>query len=391
MCYADSRPGLKHKSIEQARAAIDALVRAEGKADVLQISGGEPTTHPQLLEIIEYALSQPIDYIMLNTNGIRLAKDQKLVDWLSGHRDRIEIYLQFDGTNDAVYESLRGEPLYETKLRALDQIGAAGLHVTLVATLQAGVNDLEVGNLVEIARTRPWVSGLSLQPATYSGRFYLQEELENRITAPDCIRMLCEQSNGLYEEGDFFPLPCAHPNCHILSLAFRVGDDLVPLTRFIDAKLNLDLLANGLSFTREEGKRLVKQYLSRQDCCGPSGCCEPASPNVLTSLPILENDSNGCNSVSGTRSVAEQFFEQALAKQIGGEQLFRITITSFLDVYNFDVRRVMKCCTHHVLPSGHIIPFCAYNVLYRNGHVALPQLKSSPQQTTSPPLAADNQ
>lgn len=392
MCYADSRPGLKHKSIEQARAAIDALVRAEGKADVLQISGGEPTTHPQLLEIIEYALSQPIDYIMLNTNGIRLAKDQKLVDWLAGHRDRIEIYLQFDGTNDAVYESLRGEPLYETKLRALDQIGAAGLHVTLVATLQAGVNENEVGNLVEMARTRPWVSGLSLQPATYSGRFYLQEELENRITAPDCIRMLCEQSNGLYEDEDFFPLPCAHPNCHILSLAFRVGDDLVPLTRFIDAKLNLDLLANGLSFTREEGKRLVKQYLSRQDgCgpnCGPSGCCEPETP-AASSLTILQSDSSDGCSTSANRSIAEQFFEQALAKQIGGEQLFRITITSFLDVYNFDVRRVMKCCTHHVLPSGHIIPFCAYNVLYRNGHVALPQLTTSPLLTSPSSLAAD--
>jgi hypothetical protein len=314
------------------------------------------------------------------------------VDWLAGHRDRIEIYLQFDGTNDAVYESLRGEPLYETKLHALDQIGAAGLHVTLVATLQAGVNENEVGNLVEMARTRPWVSGLSLQPATYSGRFYLQEELENRITAPDCIRMLCEQSNGLYEDGDFFPLPCAHPNCHILSLAFRVGDDLVPLTRFIDAKLNLDLLANGLSFTREEGKRLVKQYLSRQDCCGPncgpSGCCEPEKP-AASSLTILQSDSSDGCSTSANRSIAEQFFEQALAKQIGGEQLFRITITSFLDVYNFDVRRVMKCCTHHVLPSGHIIPFCAYNVLYRNGHVALPQLTTSPLLTSPSSLAAD--
>jgi 7,8-dihydro-6-hydroxymethylpterin dimethyltransferase len=374
MCYADSRPGQRHKSVEHAKSAIDALVRAEGRPDVLQISGGEPTTHPDLIEIIEYALKQPIDYIMLNTNGIRLSKDSKLVDWLAMHRDRIEIYLQFDGTSDAVYEALRGEPLAETKHRALEEIGKAGLHATLVATLQSGVNDHEIGNLVDIARKNPWVSGLSLQPATYSGRFYLQEELEHRITTPDCIRMLCDQSHGLYEENDFFPLPCAHPNCHVLSLAFRVDGDLVPLTRFVDAKLNLDLLANGLSFTREEGRRLVQQYLSRQNCCGSNSCCEPSSDRPTSSLHVLQHESTNGSDLTASQSVSEQFFEQALAMQIGGDQLFRITITSFLDAYNFDVRRVMKCCTHHVLPSGHIIPFCAYNVLYRNGHISLPKL-----------------
>jgi uncharacterized radical SAM superfamily Fe-S cluster-containing enzyme len=376
MCYANSRPGLKHKTVDEAKAAIDALVRAEGRADVIQISGGEPTTHPNLIEIMEYALAQPIDYVMLNTNGIWLAKDDSLVDWLGSHRNRIEIYLQMDGVSDQVFEKLRGEPLADIKLRALERIGQAGLHVTLVAAMQAGVNEHEVGDLLQLARERPWISGLSLQPATYSGRYFLPEELEQRITTPDCIRFLFEQSQGLYCDEDFFPLPCAHPNCHVLSLAFRHDGDLVPLTRFVDAKLNLDLLANGLSFTRQEGKRLVQQYLARNNCCGPSGCCEPAEslPGDSRTLPVL-SPLNMASSKVSENVAGNAFFEKALEEQIGGEQLFRITITSFLDVYNFDVRRVMKCCTHHVLPSGHIIPFCAYNVLYRNGHVALPALK----------------
>ncbi|MCY2980311.1 MAG: radical SAM protein [Planctomycetota bacterium] len=371
LCYANSRPGLKHKSVEESCAAIDALVRAEGRADVLQISGGEPTTHPQLEQIIRYALDQPIDYIMLNTNGIRLAKDHALVEWLAQHKDRIEIYLQMDGVSDAVHQALRGEPLANIKLTALENVGRAGLHVTLVAALQAGVNEQELGDLLNLAKARPWISGLSLQPATYSGRHFLPEELEQRITTPDCISLLCEQSNGLFRDEDFFPLPCAHPNCHVLSLAFRHNGELVPLTRFVDAKLNLDLLANGLSFTREEGKRLVQQYLARNNCCGPSGCCDSTDGKaaVVQGLPVLTDPK------TSDEAVAQRFFEQALQKQIGGEQLFRITITSFLDAYNFDVRRVMKCCTHHVLPSGHIIPFCAYNVLYRNGHVPLPRLQ----------------
>ena len=374
LCYANSRPGLQHKSVESAMAAIDALVAAEGKADVLQISGGEPTTHPQLEAILDYALAQPIDYIMLNTNGIRLGKDRAFVERLAQHKDRLEIYLQMDGISDQVNLALRGDALAEIKHKALENIGNAGLHVTLVCALQAGVNEHEIGALLNLAKKNPWVTGLSLQPATYSGRHFLPEELENRITTPDCIDLLCSQSEGLYSDEDFFPLPCAHPNCHVLSLAFRNDGELVPLTRFIDAKLNLDLLANGLSFTRDEGKRLVQQYLTRTNCCGPSGCCEPpeSSPQKnAIGLPVLENLSQSCGS---SQSIEEQFFEQALQKQIGGEQLFRITITSFLDAYNFDVRRVMKCCTHHILPSGHIIPFCAYNVLYRNGHVPLPSL-----------------
>jgi uncharacterized radical SAM superfamily Fe-S cluster-containing enzyme len=380
MCYAHSRPGLKHKTVEQARAAIDALVRAEGRADVLQLSGGEPTTHPQFAEILDYALAQPIDYIMVNTNGIRLAKDDRFVELLARHSNRVEVYLQMDGVSDSVHLALRGEALNDTKLAALERVGAAGLNTTLVATMQTGVNDHELGALLQLAAVKPWISGLSLQPATYSGRHTLPEALEKRITTPDCIAGLCEQSSGQYRESDFFPLPCAHPNCHVLALAFRYEGQLIPLTRFIDAKLNLDLLANGLSFTRDEGKRLVQQYIARQSCCGPSGCgpsnsdsneCAPRPTSSMPSLSIV-SEKPSFEQIAG-----QEFIAKALEKQLGGKNMFRITITSFLDAYNFDVRRLMKCCTHHVLPSGHIIPFCAYNVLYRDGHVPLPALETT--------------
>jgi hypothetical protein len=284
-----------------------------------------------------------------------------------------------DGVHDEVFMALRGEALYQIKCKALERVGQAGLNVTLVAAMQAGVNEGELAGLLELASSYPWISGLSLQPTTYSGRYFLPEELEHRITAPDCIRLLCEQSQGTYREEDFFPLPCAHPNCHVLSLAFRYDGALVPLTRFIDAKMNLDLLANGLSFTREEGRRLVQQYLLRTNCCGPSGCdsTEKAAESFDHASPAIYSlQSPPREHAANPTHASEAFFSQALAKQIGGRQLFRITITSFLDAYNFDVQRVMKCCTHHILPSGHIIPFCAYNVLYRNGHVPLPSLSS---------------
>lgn len=370
MCYAASAPGRQHRSLEEVKSAIDRLVLAEGNAEVMQLSGGEPTLHPQLMEMVEYSLSQPIDYVMINTNGIRLANDNRLVDQLAEHRERVEIYFQFDSIHDDEVAKLRGQSgLVETKFRALEKLAQANINVTLVATLQGGVNDSAPSELVELARRNPGITGISFQPATYSGRHVLPEQLESRITFPDVVdNLACDSRNEFCEE-DFFPLPCAHPNCHWISFAAREADRLVPLTQFIDARENLDLLANGISFTKDQTQQLAGQVISRM-ACGESGCCTPPSGNKQ-SLPVVEFGSTGKSSDART---VESLLEKVVGRSAGARDLLRITITSFLDVYNFDLRRVMKCCTHHVLPTGHIIPFCAYNVLYRDGTAKLPEI-----------------
>jgi uncharacterized radical SAM superfamily Fe-S cluster-containing enzyme len=350
----------------------------EGRPEILQLSGGEPTIHPQFIEIFAYAIAQPIDYVMINTNGIRFARDPELVEFIARYRERVEIYFQLDGLNEAVNRDLRGEPLLDVKLAALEALGRAGIHVTLVATLQAGVNEDQLGPLVKFGIERPFVTGLGLQPATYSGRYVLPEHLEQRVTFPDIIKGIAAQTDGIFREDDFMPLPCAHPNCHSLAIAYRSESQVVPVSRFIDARQNMDLLANGISFTRPQARNLILQYLGRQGCCGGQ-CGSEASGDTNCAEPKLIVDIGAPAQTTAARdgkspSAADEFFAQALAQQLGAEHLFRITITSFLDAYNFDVRRVMKCCTHHVLPSGHVIPFCAYNVLYRNGHVPLPTL-----------------
>jgi uncharacterized radical SAM superfamily Fe-S cluster-containing enzyme len=229
----------------------------------------------------------------------------------------------------------------------------------------------------------------------------LPEELERRITFPDVIKGIAKQTDGLFREQDFVPLPCAHPNCHSLAYAYRSGGMVLPLTRLIDAKKHLDLLANGISFTRGGAKQIIQGYLGRHGCCGGGSCGDSGSTGPSShangnghALPIVELgapppprpmlaglkfDLAGLKIPPGFNlaKLAEDFFAGTLAEQIGANDLFRITITSFLDAYNFDVRRVMKCCTHHVLPSGHVVPFCAYNTLYRDGHVPLPSLRES--------------
>jgi len=177
----------------------------------------------------------------------------------------------------------------------------------------------------------------------------------------------------MFHKDDFMPLPCAHPNCHSLSYAYRAHGNVTPLLRFIDARSNLDMLANGISFTRPAARNAMLKYLGDQSCC-VGECVPSAEPDVIKSNISVAVPDAGTHATTAYDSATNEFFQKVLAQQLGASDIFRITITSFLDAYNFDVRRLMKCCTHHVLPSGHVIPFCAYNVLYREGHVELPEL-----------------
>lgn len=343
MCFAESGPGGKHWSVEDFTRVVDNFVRQEGEPDVLQISGGEPTIHPEVLRMVRYAYDQPIQVVMLNTNGLRLATDPGFVDALAPMRDRLEIYLQFDGFRENTHRVLRGESLLAHKLRALENLSQRGIRTTLVCTVQHGVNLEEVGAIVKFGLERPWIRGVSFQPATYVGRHIDPKDLERRATLPDVVQAIVAQTEGIFSREDFLPVPCAHPNCHLMSYVYRGAGPPLPVSRFLNLRENADLVANTLVYTPQKARAIVAAYLQREKaCCDPGGA---------------------------------QFVEKALAEQLTGAEVFRITLTAFLDKHTFDVRRVMKCCIAHLLPSGHTIPFCAYNTLYRDGTVPLPPLR----------------
>ena len=363
MCFAASAPGGKHLSLPQCRAAIDRLVAVEGKPEVLQLSGGEPTIHPEFLRILQYACDQPIDVVMINTNGVRLANDTEFREAVARLSHRAEVYLQFDGLDESPHRALRGASLLATKHRAVQRLGEVGLKTTLVSTLQSGFNLDQCGPIIRYAAERKHVTGVSFQPATYCGRYFLPDQLEDRITFPDVISAIAEQASEWFAESDFLPLPCAHPNAHTLCYAYRDGGSLVPLNRFIDLAANMDLLSGGIVFTRDRARALIDQFLSR------AGCREASCGVGRTDLGREESriDRN-------VGEVAKSFLMKAADESLDQSDLLRVTITSFMDAYNFDVRQLMKSCVHHLLPSGHLIPFSAYNVLYRDGHVDLPML-----------------
>ncbi|QDT10644.1 radical SAM protein [Stieleria marina] len=366
MCFASSGPGGKDHPLDDVIASLDRLIECEGRAEVCQLSGGEPTIHPDFERIVDEALARPIDYVMINTNGIRLAKDPELVQRLAKNLDRVEIYFQWDGASRSDVMRIRGEDLIDIKRRALDRLGEAGLNVTLVSTLAAPLDDSFYRDLWAETLSRPNITGLSLQPATYSGRHMLPSDLEDRITFPDVIHGLANASNGDVSSEDFSPLPCAHPNCHQIMLAARDGNKIAPLNRAAPVAENLDLIAGGISFTPERSKQLVQLFLERMSHCGSDcGCHDVVGIGAAAKKADVS---------SGPDAALDKFFARVLTGEATARDLIRVTITSFLDAYNFDVRQLMKCCTHHVLPSGHMVPFCAYNTLYRPGHLKLPDI-----------------
>ncbi|MGY8712120.1 radical SAM protein, partial [Bradyrhizobium sp. 18BD] len=154
----------RHRSLEEIEQMLDVIVANEGNPDVVQISGGEPTVHPQFFEILDIAKTKPIKHLMVNTNGIRIAKDEQFVKRLATYMPDFEIYLQFDSFKKEALEQLRGEDLREVRLKALEYLNKYNLSTTLVVTLQKGLNTDEIGKIIEYALQQPCVRGVTFQP-----------------------------------------------------------------------------------------------------------------------------------------------------------------------------------------------------------------------------------
>lgn len=337
-CFTASSPEEEYfLPFERFVTQLDWLLE-HGKrdADILQLSGGEPTIHPDLERMIEHALERGIGKIYINTNGVVLGKSSELADRLSRFSDRLQLYLQFDGFRASTYASIRGaDGLLTVKKRALEHAASARLYTLPVVTVTRGVNDDEVGAVLRLAMQRhPHCNTVMLQPAMRAGR-YLGDRRERRMTTGDVVAAVEEQTGGLFTRADFGPIPCSHPNCFLLAVAVVRDGQLVPISRYFP---RYETWSDPTVATR------IARFTDRM----PQNLLEVLAQDALVD-ELLDLLADGEDTIDWSDY----------------RNFFLIGIKPFMDEHTYDQDRVDRCCTHVVDRSGMPVSLCEYNTLRR--------------------------
>ena len=319
-CYADSPTGAGPKvdavPLENLRRRIQGVVDRKGGIEILQLSGGEPTLHPQFFDLLRWLQDHPkIDYVLLNTNGVRVANDEAFARELGAafRYGAFQLYLQFDGVQEQGQQILRGADLRATRERCLERCREVNIPVTLAMTVTQE-NLAFLWATIEFGLAFPNVRGVSFQPMFGSGR--IPGPPSNRLNTADVILAAVGQSSGKLRFEDFTPLPCGDPNCATIGYLLKIGGVIRSVSDFIDFTQVQDFLGTKVRYKLED---LMK--------CG----CE--------SEPLGE--------------LLKKF-------ELDETHTFRLFIKPFMDAATWDEDRIDRCCTHVIRPDGKLDSFCRY-------------------------------
>ncbi|AJE03545.1 radical SAM (seleno)protein TrsS [Geobacter pickeringii] len=347
VCFADAGCSpTEDPSLEHIAWQLERALAAAGSCN-LQLSGGEPTLRDDLPEIIEIARRVGFSFIQVNTNGIRLAADKNYTSRLRA-AGLSSVFLQFDGVDDGVYRTLRGDALLDRKLQAIRNAGDAGLGVVLVPTLVRGVNTGSIGAIVRQAlQLAPAVRGIHFQPVSYFGRFPDHHGDEGRFTLPELMRCMELQTEGLLTVADFSPPGGEHAHCSLHATYINSADGgLRPLGAVeSDSCCSTDCDGGGIGRT----VKTMSRRWSLPEGAKPeqaTACCCGSKPEPVRVEGPIDLD----------------LFLKGIAARS-----FTISAMAFQDADNLDMERLRGCCISVISADGRLIPFCAYNLTGRDG------------------------
>jgi len=330
-------------------------------AQALQFSGGEPTIRKELLDMVRKAKELGFNHVEVNTNGLRLSQDVEFCKQLK-EAGVSTIYLQFDGLTPDVYKYIRGVDLLDIKMKAIENLREAGLDsVVLVVTLVKGVNDSQLGDIINFAaKNSDVIRCINVQPVSLCGRLPPNEREKMRITIPDFMREVEEQTKGVIKVSDFYPVPVvvpvskavgaiknkryvefsAHPHCGMATFVFIENGKITPITRYGNIEKFVATIKRVYDDASKGSKNKAKIRLA--------GSARHIKFGFLRKyvLKVL---------VNGDYKSLGEFTRSAIL----------ISSMHFMDPYNFDLERVQRCVIHYAVPDGRIIPFCTMNSIHR--------------------------
>jgi uncharacterized radical SAM superfamily Fe-S cluster-containing enzyme len=352
MCYAGSSPAGRDYTLEEIARRMDALLEVEGPGISIQISGGEPSVRKDLDQIARLAQERPFGHMEMVTNGIRLAREpdfaQKLVEW-----GFTSVYLQFDSLRGADLVKLRGEDLSDVRLKATEHVDRTKLSATLAVSLYDGLNDDQIGAIVEFCYQHPSIKAIAFQAATpfgsrweVGGEGQRQEGQQTRepkkLRMPEILRLI-EAQTGI-ATSNFFPLGIGSPLCNAYALLLHTPSGYAPIAPHFTAEDYFDVIgADPLDLVRSltQGGAAVLPKITR---------------NWRGTLKLVK----------------------ALWPHIGSDPKFLLThrtltlfVKPFMDASDVDLERMERCCFHNSSPRG-VMSFCALNN-YRRDAVPTPE------------------
>ncbi|MFK4765491.1 radical SAM (seleno)protein TrsS [Desulfobaculum sp. SPO524] len=300
----------------------------------LQLSGGEPAVRDDLPEIAALAKRRGFGFVQINTNGLRVARHPEFAHRLAnGGVD--SAFLQFDGTRDEIFRTIRGRALVETKLRAIENLVGAGIGVVLVPTVVPGVNDDNLGEILHLAASlSPGVRGVHFQPVSYFGRYPQHPADSMRITLPEIMAGLEAQTSGAVKANDFLPPGCEHARCSF----------------------------HGNYLVMEDGS-LKRLSAGRESCCCTP---QPAAEGAENSRAFVKRQWAAPQATAAGQPDAPQDDLDAFILR-AKTHILAVSGMAFQDAWTLDLERLRGCCIHVAAPDGRLVPFCAYNLTADDG------------------------
>ncbi|MGD9639185.1 MAG: radical SAM protein [Alphaproteobacteria bacterium] len=320
-------------SLAEFKKRLATVMRTEnGKLDVLQVSGGEPTLHPLFEEIISEACLENIGRVVINTNGIKLLEDDKLFEVIKKNKERLEIYLQFDGFNETANLKLRGLDLSEVKTKVIAKLDSEDIRMSFAVTVIED-NLSELKKILDLACKTKNVTGITFQRLTKSGKGTSLSE-EKALVQEDLLVAISD--SGYLKYQDIVPLPCSHENCTSISFLFVTKDKIYSLADFINYEKHQNIIKDKIGFEAS-----ILDYIKEEFGCA---CC---SSFMTKALPVVQ-----------------KFREFAAGRKAVNHnmKILRILVKNFMDSSTFDTERAKKCCIGVATGDNKIIPFCVNNI-----------------------------
>jgi uncharacterized radical SAM superfamily Fe-S cluster-containing enzyme len=326
---------------------LDTLLASEGKLNLINLSGGEPTLHQEFERFIALAVEKGVTQISVSTNGIKLFKNKNLRKIFKQYE--VIVALQFDGFLSDTYNFLRGKDLVSQKLDLIKILEDESIKYSLVSTIAKGINDIEIKNIVNFFFKSKALS-LMFQPITFTGKSVNLNVDNNRITIPDVIKEIEKSKN--VKKGDFNPVPCSHFSCFAVSYYLIVEDGgFLSLKEFLGKEKYLDLITNrALPGLDEGGYALLKERIYELWSIADTGSSNEKIIERISRI-LREMDSNE--------------FSPKQVLSLGMESMKAIFIHHFMDIHTLDFGRLIKCCNPYPQADGRLIPMCAQNIFFQ--------------------------